>query len=317
MPYTWTTNQTPATGAVAVFNLKTLLKTVGWTVPSSSDGTTYNSSGDQITTGSSGAGGMANNSAWFRIKSPTGNRELIIQRGTSNPNYRIMYSAAAGFSGGSPAATQTPSATDEEFILGGGTHAVPTFVAWFSTDNSYRQQIGANSTADYPFWMVCYPNGGGSPNAGFLWDPILNSVPGDNDALVIYIGVTGTTVFESGTIGGVSTNSLARGWLKKGLSGEDFVIIPGNHYTSGGGGTLAPSSAATNPHTGKDDEFPVLYGRSTSLAAPQGFKGVSSIIRWRGTLRTTGDTATVVTTKDRFIAAHISLPWDGSTTPLI
>ncbi len=62
----------PSTGSAAIFAFKELLVDAGWTVLPSSDGTTYNASGDQITTGSSGAGGMANNSAWFRIESPAG-----------------------------------------------------------------------------------------------------------------------------------------------------------------------------------------------------------------------------------------------------
>ena len=70
MAYTFLTNQTPATAAVAIYNLKTTFKAAGWTVPRSSDGTTYNNSGDQISAGTSGAGGMDNARAWFVIQEP-------------------------------------------------------------------------------------------------------------------------------------------------------------------------------------------------------------------------------------------------------
>ena len=112
---------TPATGAVAMYELKELLKLAGWTVLSSSDGTTYNSGGDQITSGASGANGMANNNAWFRIRSPAGAGAVsfTFQRGTTNLAWRIVRSRTAGFTTGSPSATVVPSASDGGTMLGG------------------------------------------------------------------------------------------------------------------------------------------------------------------------------------------------------
>ena len=66
MAFVFDVNESPATYAVAMFQFKTLMKTAGWTVPRSSDGLTFNSSGDQITSGSSGANGMNNNNAWLQ-----------------------------------------------------------------------------------------------------------------------------------------------------------------------------------------------------------------------------------------------------------
>lgn len=78
------------TGSQAIFNLKELLKSAGYQVLSSSDGTTYNSTGDQISSGSSGANGMANNRAWFRIRSVDGINEWVFQRDSSNTSWRII-----------------------------------------------------------------------------------------------------------------------------------------------------------------------------------------------------------------------------------
>jgi hypothetical protein len=106
MAYTFNTNQTPATCAEAVYNLKTLLKLVGWTVKKSSDGTTYNSTGDQISSGASGANGMNNARAWFVIQEPgTVPRQFCLQRQNTvgvNTSYqwRVKYSRYAGFTGG-------------------------------------------------------------------------------------------------------------------------------------------------------------------------------------------------------------------------
>ena len=135
-----------------MYTFKELLKTAGWTVPSSSDGTTYNSSGDQITSGASGAGGLANNSAWFRLRDPGGVKEITIQRGTLNTYYRIKYSFLAKFSGGSPSATQTPSATDEFLMLGTGTDAAPGYTATLGTDGTYRYNVATDNASPYGFW---------------------------------------------------------------------------------------------------------------------------------------------------------------------
>ena len=68
---------------------------------------------------------MANTSAWFRISNPDG-VEYVCQRGINNLQWRVKVSPTVGFTGGSPGATQVPSATDEGIVLGGGTDASPS-----------------------------------------------------------------------------------------------------------------------------------------------------------------------------------------------
>ncbi len=112
MAYTFSTGNTPATGAVAMWTLINTMVSAGWLVKADSDGSTYNATGGQVTGGASGAHGLGNNSAWVRIQSPLvgGNtRELTIQRGTTDVIWRLKYSCNKKFSGGAPAATVTPS----------------------------------------------------------------------------------------------------------------------------------------------------------------------------------------------------------------
>jgi hypothetical protein len=159
MSYSFSTNNSPATGAIAMYTLLSTLITATWTKPKDSDGTTYSSSGVRITGGGSGANGLANNSAWFVVSAPNG-RQFCIQRGTTNQAWKIKYSKAAGFVGGSPSATQVPSATDEQVIVGGGTDASPTFYTLFGSDNSYRMSCGCgNSAVGYAFFMTGWLNG--------------------------------------------------------------------------------------------------------------------------------------------------------------
>ncbi len=116
MAYTFSVNNTPLTAPIAFYGLISTLVTAGWTKMSDSDGTTYSSSGVQVTSGATGSGGLGNNHAWVRLQSPPTNggaitnqtREVIFQRGTSDFSWRIKYSAHGKFIGGIPNATSTP-----------------------------------------------------------------------------------------------------------------------------------------------------------------------------------------------------------------
>lgn len=107
-----TLNITPATCSAAAFFLKRLLKVQGWTVPVSSDGTTYNASGDQITSPLSGSNGMDNASAWFVIVHPDTKHSFCLQRNSAtgvNTSYmwKVLYNYQSGtWSGGT--ATNPP-----------------------------------------------------------------------------------------------------------------------------------------------------------------------------------------------------------------
>ena len=102
-----------------LYYLKTLLLNGGWTVLASSDGTTYNSSGDQISSPDAGTNGMNNNGAWFRITDTysTPSREFIMMRGNTAVNAIIKYSRSSSFSGGSPSATVLPTTADGDGVV--------------------------------------------------------------------------------------------------------------------------------------------------------------------------------------------------------
>ena len=159
MVFQYSTNNTPVTGGAAIYIALTTLVNAGWTVKSSSDGTTYNSSGNQITSGGTGTGGYGNAKAWFRIQAPAiggKNRELTIQTpNTATSSARIKYSPSAGFTGGSPSATQTPTASDEVLLCGSalGTDSSPTGTAIFTADGSYRfSMMAGDISIGYGFY---------------------------------------------------------------------------------------------------------------------------------------------------------------------
>lgn len=327
-------NLTPATGAVAIYNLKQRLKAQGWTVPRSSDGTTYNSSGDQITTGAAGAGGMANNSAWFIIQAPAGGRQFCFQRGTTNVLWRILYSFSAAFTGGSPGATRVSTATDQQFLCGGGTDASPTYYTLFGTaDGGWRHHIAVDGASPYGWYSVGYPTGGGGVTHGLFMDPLTQTAGGatpDVDAYCFYANGRTTENMEGGALIWELTSgqgpAFVGGYLKKGLAGEGWVMINAlSYYIYSGTASMACIPDASNlvagtglginPHTGLDDIFDILYGRRSGLAAPFGYKGKSTLLKWTGKRRLSGDTLSVASAgaKDYIVIGHVALPWNGST----
>jgi hypothetical protein len=326
MALQFTVNQLPATGADAIFRLKAALKAAGWTVLRSSDGTTYNASRDQISQAGSGAGGMANNLAWFVIRQPAGTvapfaglRQLCIQRGnTFNTQWRVKYSFSAGFSGGSPGATQTPGATDEQIVAGTGTDASPSFAAFFAADGGYNLQIAVGNVEPFGFWAVAYPTGGGNPNGALMMDPMQPGFPSqDDDPYVLFF--CSSVPFTGGNgMNYLNYGTPPKGFLKHGMSGEAFVGIAGAYLAQTSSGTLVfPDGAGSNPHNGKDDLMPAVYARSNGQTVPIGFKGLSTFVHFRSVARATGDTMSAPAAKDHIVIGQVVFDWDGVTTPSV
>lgn len=315
MAYSFDVNNSTMTGPAAIFKLKELLKSVGWTVKSSSDGTTYNSTGDQITTGSSGAGGLANNSAWFRIQMPSvsvifpANREFVFQRNSTNVLWTIRYSYSAGFTGGTPNATTLPTATDQQTLFNG---------TFFAADSSYRYNAAAGGASEgYSFWSGCFPSGGGNPSGGALCFMEMQSGSYsslDADPYVIYCDAN-VAAFQTARIQASSSC-----WFRKGLTNESFTTVGAGTYINATNAVF-PNNADSNPHNGNDDTVSIPFigmvrvPTTVLLEYPAGWKGLCDVMRWNGTSRTTGDTLSVSSAgaKDRIVYRDVNLPWNGST----
>lgn len=311
MTYSFSTGNSSANGADYVYRLKEHLKTNGWTVKSSSDGTTYNSSGDQISSSGTGANGMNNTRAWFRIQCPAISgitRELTFQiSAAGGASWRIKYSYSTGFTGGSPAATVTPSATDEGIILGGGTDASPSFAAAHSGAASNTHFAAGDSSEGYSFYAASYASG--TNNGMIHMDMVSEATTGDVDPYVFAAATSGSgaTVIQS-----TDGTSVRRCWFKKGLTNNAFQIVAGVPYSDG---TRADSAMGVNPYTGNDDLLDFYYVRRNSSGGnyqgPGGYKGKSHLFQLKGPSRTNGDTYGA--SKDKVVLGEIVAPWDGST----
>lgn len=313
MTWSFTTNQSPATGPAAVITVVNRLVTAGWTKVRDSDGTTYSSIGAQVVSGASGAGGLGNNNAFVNLRSPTGTREIVIQRGSSDTLWRITASPTA-FNSGSPSATVVPSSANSGLLFGGGTDGTPTFSGWLTTNGTYRLQVGADNAAPYGFFFFTYTIGGGNPNGGLVLDPLTGVPAEDGDPVVWHVGVTGSSAFLNGSVSSTTTSTTSSrccGWIAYGLGGS-FLTIPGATQQAGGT-TVVPNGLPSNPHNAKDDGVAIMFARGSSLASPNGYKGASTVMKWNGSSRSTPNT---FASKSRIVAGDVSLPWDGSTDPI-
>jgi len=327
MPKVFLTNQSYANGALAVFNLKAQLKINSWVVKRSSDGTTFNASGDQITTGASGANGMANDNAWFVIEQPVAvagvKRQWMFMRGSSgNEFWTIRYSQSAGFTGGS--ATVPATAADHQFMYG---TEVVSGSPLFSTGNR-RVSMMNDSTTPYG-WIMWWHNQATTVFDGFICcDPLVagsyNALDTDPYVLLtsaqgaagLYNSVTGSggaAISQAGTAGGQGVWA----WYKRGLTGAAFVnCAVGILYF---GTYIVYQQQGQNGYATKDDLFPYMYGRGGANGAQtQPFiKGTGTILLHTSTNRASQDTLTVSTTRDYVIlGGGTAVSWDGSVVTL-
>ncbi len=339
MAHSFSTNNNPTTGSRAVYLFLATLVAAGWTKTKDSDGSTFSALGTQITSGASGTNGLANNSAWFVLRAPAvlgQQRSFCFQRGTTNQAWRIKYSYAAGFVGGSPTSIQVPSATDEVIVRGGGSDASPTFENVLQTDGSYRFNVCAgDTTVGYGFYWLGWTATGNPANQGvaFMLDVLApGSYPSaDLDPAVIYTDVGGSLwyntklPYQNGTnaacqvrayfgLGGVATwTSLIAAYYCDAWQPNSYAMAgfaeSGGLFTNG-----------TNGWTSKDDLVPVPYGRPKSCqnygpaVNTYGWKGIGQLVKYAAVLRGHMDTLSVDGgTKNYVWLNGTALPWDGST----
>lgn len=144
---------TPATDSIGARTWKTrLVASAQWSVVASGDGSALYGASSDVITNDSGAGSMASNNAWLRLRrTGTTFEYLLFRTGAATWTFRA---SALGFLGGSPSATVQPTATD-----------VVTFVSsaqLFPTDNTYRLLVCAEDASPAHWWAGAVPIGGGT-----------------------------------------------------------------------------------------------------------------------------------------------------------
>jgi hypothetical protein len=323
-------------GARVGFRLKALLKSAGWIHQASGDGdgvfsTTLGNVNDVITHELSGPNGMNNDLAWFVLKHPGSARQLQFQiQGQANNMswWRIKYSFNAGFTGGTPSEFETSSATDQQFLMGGGTDAAPVFEPWLSYPYGSNKvgsicHMAADNAAPYGFWLAGYPivGIGTSPRMAAVFDPLVDTDPADPDPFGFYFSRNTHEPWseEFYQFSGSTPNdqASAHGWFDKGGPNEAWQ-----------GFAIAPLSGATdvgpfNPANNKIDRFPMVYmvnagwsidySRSPATGRfATGYKGRSTMMHWVAQKLPYGQVLQVSTPRDAIVIGWASLPWNGT-----
>jgi hypothetical protein len=292
-----------------------------WTVPASSDGTTYNASGDQITHSGSGAGGFGNPFAWRIVQEPAGKYALCFQRGATAHELRVKFcpedwdNPGSLYDAGSPSATQCPTgAYDRTFF--GDTNDVPTDAApvfgTISEADIDQLHVGAyrsdNTTGQvkYGFWCSGYSTLQARPSFCILVDPIVEA-PYVNQPIheAAYVAVTAGGV-GVGFDAGLTSVAVA-----------DGAIFIWAQYAPGGVRewvTLIASSPSASDGIGSLGVQGVCYGRPESaIPPPRGVFGQATLLRARGGNYPGRQTLTIGPEVRKYVVfGNAAFPWDGS-----
>lgn len=241
-----------------LYELKEKLKTAGWTVLSSGDGTggTLSLVGDILTTWSDGIadavpGAITNQRAWYRIQAPDG-RELLYQHAAFNiaTDYCSMaYSRAAGFvnaDDGAVAADVAPTSDDSFLVMGEVRPSVALNGDSISAGGTITRVdyfIG-DASEGYAF-AVYMRDASGDIIGGFFYDCVENGIAGD-DPYVIWSPGCYSTPFQ---VNGVLWTNYSTGWSFRDPGvGAIGTILQSNFGPWGRPASGAPREDAAQRH---------------------------------------------------------------------
>ena len=302
--------------ATAVYFLKEHLKTQGWTVVASGDGVAASAIGsDVITSPDDGANGFDNTRAWICLQQPSGgsgdfagSRQFVFQRGDDatnlNRKFRNVYSLGGTANTGAIDANTVPTFTDEGIYVGGGTPGSPTFAdAQENVTGAGAYHIMAGGSEDNFRWYLISI----STRTHSVWcfDPLSELTAGDTDPYAMYSAVFADT--NGMTENNMNANSLGRAIIDPANIGTGVDTIPQIQKMKGW-----PNSSGEmkqNHVTNKEDLIFPYYAGAGVL---KGFKGVSTIWRFRTISHALKSTYTVSISRDRFLLEDFAAEWNGS-----
>ena len=283
----------------------------------SGDGTSQVSSGGNVfsNTYNSGANGLANARSYAQLHFGDGMELLVIFTGwgTNAASAMSRISPATTFNTGSPTFNVPRSAGDSTQWYGSGSDAAPSGVATISSTGDMRSNriIGrADNAAPYGFWFASLGCAGGWVPFIFYRDPLVATAVGDTDNYVWSLSGSGSN--PKGTAITASLADITSGdvcWAK--LSGTYARVSPlvPSYNTS----TSMVGGYGSNDADGRIPVDPLRYGRSSSLTAPTGRKGLSTLLGWKLTSTAySGVQGSRSGGNDQIVMGDLVAEWDGS-----
>jgi len=292
-------------GAEVIYALKVLLQAHGGVVQCSGNGAAeYSAVGDVI----DDAAELNTAQAWFVILWK--GIYFYFQRG--NLDYcwwlRVSYTAPSG--GGFIVMATAADTQDWHGTTDAGAGIFPAA-------SSYRYHVGCDDALG-GLYVFALTNGTGVAAGGIVFDPFATaSYPVEDTAPAIFY-VASTTFGAYGYVGGITEGESPKSWYCRGLPAE--IPAPGALVLTPGGYPYAfqpfPRQLGSNPYTEEDDRFPIMYGRTASLATSLGHRGYGTVMRWAGAARSNGDTMRTGVVIDRVQIDSIVLPFPDEACAL-
>ena len=335
---TWThsqnlvpTNQDDTSGRAAsiLFDFKVKLLAAGWTVASSSDGSTAQVIGsgdlwdtyDKVEVCATGA------RSWIILKSPnnypsTGNNVyLMIERKTTDvTEYAIAFSSIAW--SGSPTTNQS-GMSNANAISAHGRHACSS-----GSDTAHKLHVHTSSIGDFIFYVS--KDSGGSPGSGMFLNKLSDSQSGDNWPVVAFswnhnsyahstawtqsgansyynpfqLGHSSYSISNSNAYSGTTTYSKTFGWWTDGtpVSTRVFSVTDA---------LLAYFDGNGDDHSGKFLRFPMYVVSHTLPTNQNAYKGQITDLKLSHSLdadATEGTVSPLSGSIDSAIIDHIMIP---------
>lgn len=315
-----------------IYELMLALVAAGYTIVSSGDGlSAYSSSGNVITGFGTGAGGLANDDAWFIAQMPGSNRQIGFQKGPFlQGRWRAEYSIGGNFTGGSAAVAPTAS---DGVPWSGVSFNAGTGLNWFPEGETLNVKICVQNSAPYAWWIASNVSGNLAASSFVFMDAVIPGTEtlGDPDPYVFfagnYVNATTTLAFD-----GVNNIQAAYQSTTLDPPGQIPAVTT---YTGFGTATQTWRRIAwvmwstqtdtytnyvtafqVNPFNANDQLIPVPYCGSIETGYPMTnpqWKGISSLFRFVMTFRAFADTFNVDSSQDWICLGGIAAKWDGST----
>jgi hypothetical protein len=262
-------NQAVTTTAAMWFVLRTALLAAGWTQEGSGDASTFSNAGTgPVTT----AAALNATGAWIRLRDPSGNREMIIQRGASANVWSLFYSYSARFTGGSPSATVRPTATDEQTIINGSTFG--------STAVGYAHAVVEDTAINgvWGWWLIRTVQSTSVRSDFVACDPLSDTTDEQRfDVLGAAIDPCVWLAFPNTATPSLSATGLTvtmqQLWYPGTVNAALFQVLVARSvdYTGGGNaladGTSAPAGLPVSPYGGGDELVAATWYRWTIISS--------------------------------------------------
>jgi hypothetical protein len=238
----------------------------------------------------------------------------------------------------------------DEIVWGTGTDSAPGTGVDLFGPTGFKMHMMASDSDGYGLYFFTTRTGTNKIGSIVMLDPMLTgSYPSEDKQPYVWFGRAYSASLYT-TVLKLSSNDMNSASIQNstGLYYQGaFFNYGGQYETFAGVGAATPTlrnywngyleplanRVPSNPHTGKDDLFPLMWikpdpdlwgnnlqGNGTYSAdgwpnLAFGYKGISSLLKIVSTNRSTLDTLSVSAAGDRIVVNDMCLPWQSGTTP--